>query len=228
MPPRREGMAARSPEPATIIPYDVAAALADRIIRLDLAPGAHLTEEEVCATYGVSRSPVREAFRALEGDGLVIRLVRRGVRVTPMSRRDLDELYACRVALEGLAAREAAERADADLEEAMQRLLSGMAQSLQAGDVDRFFADNVALTRTIHHASRNPMLIRIVGGIEKLALRYRYFAHVRSPAMLDVALAVHREICGAILRRKPDLAQVRAELAMRRAHEAIGRAMDEA
>lgn len=222
------GRAGPDPGAASVIPHDLASTLADRIVRLELAPGAHLTEDEVCVEFGVSRSPVREVFRVLEGEGLVVRLARRGVRVAPMSRRDLDDLYACRVVLEGLAAREAAEQLDEEAAAAMQRLLAGMTQSLQGGDVDAFFADNVALTRTIHLASRNPMLIRIVGGIEKQALRYRYFAHVRSPAMLDVALAGQREICGAILQCKPDLAQLRAEKAIRRAHEAIARAIDAA
>src|SRR5258708_12958957 len=81
--------------PSVIAP-EIARVLSDRIVFLELLPGTRILEEEVSANFGVSRSPIREVFRMLEADGLVIRAARRGVSVTPMSRRDLDEAYPCR------------------------------------------------------------------------------------------------------------------------------------
>ncbi len=87
---------------------EIARILSDRIVFLATGAGLRIHEEEVGAAFGVSRSPVREVFRMLEADGLVVRAARKGVSVAPMSRRDLDEVYACRVGLEGVAAAEAA------------------------------------------------------------------------------------------------------------------------
>src|SRR5256885_16426996 len=94
------------------IPEGVAALLEKEIIFGELAPMARLTEEEVASRYGVSRSPVREALRLLERDGLVLRAARRGIWVAPLSVKDFDEVYSCRIALEGIAAEQAAGSSD--------------------------------------------------------------------------------------------------------------------
>src|SRR3977135_3993494 len=78
----------------SVIATDIARILSDRIVFLELGPGTRIPEERVGAPFGVSRSPVREVLRMLEADGLVVRAARKGVSVTPMSRRDLDEVYA--------------------------------------------------------------------------------------------------------------------------------------
>src|SRR5437764_9486653 len=94
----------------SLVPKRVAEALGADIIFGRIAPESRVIEEEIAERFGVSRSPVRESIRLLERDGLVVRAERRGARVSPLSRRDLDEVYTCRLALEGIAAAEAAER----------------------------------------------------------------------------------------------------------------------
>lgn len=177
--------------PPSVIATEMARILADRIVFLELAPGARIHEEEVGANFGVSRSPVREVFRMLEADGLVVRAARKGVSVTPMSRRDLNEVYACRVGLEGVAAAEAARHLDKRARKAIEGNLSRMNKALKEKDVPTFFKYNVALTRAIHAASQNQTLIRVVAGIEKQAMRYRYLAHLQSYEMLSMSLEGH-------------------------------------
>ena len=211
----------------TVIGAEVARALSDEIISLQRKPGSRLTEEEVCSRYGVSRSPVREALKALEADGLIIRSARRGVRVTPMSREDLDEVYVCRAALEGIAAAGAARNADEALDRELEGLLALLRAAIRKRDVAVFFQHNVRLTRTVHRHCGNKTLIRIVDGIEKQALRYRYLAHARTHQMLEVSLAGHEEVCQAIALRDPPMAQRRATLLIRRAHKVIAGALAE-
>src|SRR5687767_10045350 len=91
----------------------VAAAMENAIVYGEFPDGYRLTEEIVCRKTGVSRSPIREAFRLLENDGLVVREPRRGVRVSELSVEELDQLYACRIALESTAAQLAAKHATA-------------------------------------------------------------------------------------------------------------------
>jgi DNA-binding GntR family transcriptional regulator len=213
--------------PPSVIATEVARVLSDRIVFLELAPGTRILEEEVGASFGVSRSPIREVFRMLEADGLVVRAARKGVRVTPMSRRDLDEVYACRVGLEGLAAAEAARRIDPEGRNGIKAILAGMSDAFRARDIPTFFKHNVAFTRAIHAASQNQTLIRIVAGIEKQAMRYRYLAHLQSSEMLSMTLEGHSCVADAILAGDVPLARRRAEQLMRRAHGVIARALAE-
>ncbi|MGZ3338418.1 MAG: GntR family transcriptional regulator [Reyranella sp.] len=211
----------------SVIATEIARILSDRIVFLELAPGTRIHEEEVGATFGVSRSPVREAFRMLEADGLVVRAARKGISVTPMSRRDLDEVYACRVGLEGLAAAEAARHLDTKARKAIEGHLAAMNKAFKARDVPTFFKHNVAFTRTIHAASQNQTLVRIVAGIEKQALRYRYLAHLQTHEMLSMSLEGHSSVADAVLAGEVGVARRRAEQLMRRAHGVIAKALAE-
>lgn len=75
----------------------------------DIPLGSRLGEEQLSRRFGVSRGPMREALRRLEGRGLVVRLPHAGVRVVQLDRQDMVELYEVRASLEGLACRRAAE-----------------------------------------------------------------------------------------------------------------------
>ncbi|QJP17696.1 GntR family transcriptional regulator [Starkeya sp. ORNL1] len=88
-----------------------------------LPMGTKLGEEVLAARFGVSRGPLREALRRLEGGGLVVRLPHLGVRVTTLSPSDLAEIYEIREVLEGLAARLAAERMSTEERENLKKLL---------------------------------------------------------------------------------------------------------
>ncbi len=211
----------------SVIATEIARILSDRIVFLELAPGSRIHEEEVGATFGVSRSPVREVFRMLEADGLVVRAARKGVSVTPMSRRDLDEVYACRVGLEGLAAAEAARHLDKKTGKTIEGHIAAMNKAFRAKDVSTFFKHNVAFTRAIHAASQNQTLVRIVAGIEKQALRYRYLAHLQTQEMLSMSLDGHSGVADAVLAGEVGVARRRAEQLMRRAHGVIARALAE-
>ena len=212
----------------SVIGVELARAVSDEIIFLRFEPGARLTEEELCARYGVSRSPVREAFQQLEADGLIVRIARRGARVAPMNPQNLAEVYACRTVLEGLAAAQAAEAAHPDMVSRLNEHVAGMAGALAANDVAAFFTHNVALTRGIHEASGSATLMKLVAGIEKQALRYRYLAHLRTREMLELSFEGHRGVLEAIAAGRPALARRRAARLIRGAHAVIARALAEA
>jgi len=138
------------------------------------------------------------------------------VRVTPIGRRDVEEVYACRLVLEGLAAREAARNATADDLVLMRRLLDDMGRAIKRRQVRAFFDSNVAFTKAVHAASANATLLRIAAGIEKQALRYRYLAHSRTHAMLEAALVSHSAVFEAVSERKPAAAERAGHQAIRR------------
>ncbi len=188
--------------PSGVLAEELARFLESEIIFCEIAPGARLTEEDISARHGLSRSPVREAFRLLAADGLVVLSARRGIRVTPVSRRDLAEVQGCRIELEGLAASQAAAHAGAaDLAE-LRAIVEQMAAALAAGDVRAYFGRNVAFTTRIHVASGNLTLMRLLNGIGKQALRYRYIAYQKVPDLMRVSLTGNRRILAAIRARE--------------------------
>jgi DNA-binding GntR family transcriptional regulator len=210
-----------------VLGLELSAIIERRIIYLQLAPGSHITEQEICDEFNVSRSPVREAFRQLEASGLIVRHARRGVRVTPMTEADLDEIYFCRIPLETLAASCAARnRQEPDLAFLNARL-DAMTVALKAGDGGAFFGDNVAFINRIHQITGNRMLFSLLSIVEKHAMRYRYFAHTHSRTMLHNSAEGLQGLYESIRDRKAAQAKQRMLALMRKAHQLIAGALRE-
>jgi DNA-binding GntR family transcriptional regulator len=136
--------------------------LRDAIVDGQLDPGDSLIELHVARQFGTSRTPVREALLRLETEGLAFRVPRRGLIVRRVSEHEILEVYAVRIELEALAAREAAREAQpsdiAQLRWANQRLV----EALNTGDL----ASVPTLTNEFHQllavAARNTMLRRFI------------------------------------------------------------------
>jgi DNA-binding GntR family transcriptional regulator len=190
------------------IPEHLATLLEWEIISGGLAPGARLTEEDVAATYGVSRSPVREGLRLLERDGLVRRSARRGIWVASLSLSDFDEVYQCRVALEALAAERAARSPDAARsDESSRLLLRRLEDAHDRGDIPALFRADVEASKLIYLLTGNLTLQRLLTGLEKQALRYRFFAYAKSPKVVAMSLDGSRQIWTHICRGDAELAR---------------------
>jgi DNA-binding GntR family transcriptional regulator len=119
-----------------------------------------------------------------------------------MGRKDLDEVYSCRLALEGLAAETAAAQRSATDIAGLRQVLDQLNAAFAARDIREYFRQNVALTDQIHVASGNSTLRRLLAQIGKQALRYRYFAYSRSPEMMQVSIEGNHEIVDAIARQR--------------------------
>ncbi len=185
---------ARKPKLPDVLGLELASLIEERIIRLEFEPGKHLTEAQICEEFDVSRSPVREAFRQLEAMGLVVRHTRRGIRVTPMTLQDVNEIYLVRTPLEVIAATLAAENAtDEDLT-FLTHQVGRLEAALKSEDPEDFFSANMAYFDRIHAITGNHTLKSILRTIEKQAMRYRYFAHVHSKEMQKNSTARLRKI----------------------------------
>src|SRR5262245_51468506 len=101
----------------------IADSLRKRIVSGDLAPGAPVRQDHVASEFGASHVPVREAFRRLEAQGLLISMPRRGVRVAALDRSVVLEVTAMRAALEALALRKAGPNLTSDDVDAARRAL---------------------------------------------------------------------------------------------------------
>lgn len=140
----------------------IARSLAQRILTGALAPGAAVRQDHVAAEFGASHVPVREAFRTLEAQGLLVSEPRRGVRVAPLEPGLVLEVTAMRAALEALALRRGFPKlAAADLEAAAAAIAEA-----EASDVALIWE---AANRRFHHAITAPCgLPRLLATIEDL------------------------------------------------------------
>jgi len=185
---------ARKPLAIELTPF-----LEREIITRRLAPGEKLVELDLCARFGVSRSPMREALRLLETSLLVTRIPRYGVRVADMTLENLNHVYACRAPLEALAAASVASapwrREAAD---ALYACVAKMRDAARDGRVEECFFANAALTDVLHEQSRNPVLTGLLGQVNKAALRYRHWAFFQEPSMIELSIGANVEMVEAI------------------------------
>lgn len=164
----------------------------------EFARGQRLREEELAALVGVSRTPVREALRRLNAEGLVDFTPNRGARVTAWSERELEDLYEARALLEGFGARLAAGRISADEIAELHDIAEEMAAVAESGPdpADRLTELNGRFHRAIVHASRNTQLDTLVRGVMDVPLIYRTFQRY-SPERLRASQSHHRELVEA-------------------------------
>ncbi|MCL6454963.1 MAG: GntR family transcriptional regulator [Alicyclobacillus sp.] len=159
---------------------DVYESVKQWIVEGDLEPGQRLTEEFLSTTLGISRTPVREAMKRLEADGLVTPVKRRGVVVRSFTAEDVQQIYDIRALLEGYAAGHAARfRTDAQIEQ-MAEAVSVYDRCLRLPTERRqhihdLMQANNAFHETLHAAAHNPHLNFMIGKVVVLPLVFRSF-----------------------------------------------------
>jgi len=157
---------------ASILLPTRAGAVAEHVRELirsgELAPGTHLRQDEIAARFGVSSTPVREAFLALEREGLVRRHPHRGVIVFMPSVEELAQLYEIRAVLEPLATEIAAKRPSEDDLVALERIVAEM----RTARPKRFVELNDELHTRIYAAADRPRLREIIDGLREPAANY--------------------------------------------------------
>ncbi|NLY91489.1 MAG: GntR family transcriptional regulator [Firmicutes bacterium] len=185
-------------------------ALREAIIKGQLAPGERLMEIQLAEELGVSRTPVREAIRKLELEGLVLMVPRKGAYVASFSMKDVVEVFEIRGALEGLAAALAAERiTDEELEE-LERQLVKSSELINQADLKGMVEVDTGFHQILYQASRNERLAQIINNLREQIQRFRQTS-LSFPGRMKLALEEHREIVDAISARDSDLARKLAQ-----------------
>src|SRR5262249_46166568 len=137
--------------------------------------------------------------------------LRRGVRVNAISLADLDDVYRCRVPLEGLAADLSAQNRTAEDLVGIGAELDNLRAFHARGDLRGFFRQNVSLSERIYASARSATLQRLLCNIGKQALRYRYLAYRHAPDLMRVSVEANGEILEAIARQRPRHARTLTE-----------------
>jgi len=175
------------------------------ILEGDLEPGVRLQEVELAAQLGVSRTPVREALRALSSQGLVEVLPNRGARVACWSDEDLDEIYELRVLLESHAAERAASRMCASEMEVLDDLCDRMEDCARRGrrhDLLALSELNSDFHGRVMDAAASPRLTTMRASVVQVPLVMRTFVRY-SPEALARSMGHHRELVAALRARAP-------------------------
>ena len=167
--------------------------LIQAILKRTLRGGDHLVETELQKTLGVSRSPLREAFRDLEKKGLVVIKPRRGTFVKKITRQDIEEHYPVLAALEGLAARQAHPHMDESKCQKLAGHLEAMDGAAQKGDLKSFLDRHAGFHQIYIEASGNRLLIDLIMDLRLRGTRLRYF-FPHTPAYCQESLEVHQRV----------------------------------
>jgi DNA-binding GntR family transcriptional regulator len=184
--------------------------LREAILTGQISMGTRINELELATAWNVSRTPIRDALRRLEAEGLVQAVPGRGVMVPVLSLGDVDELYELREVLEARAARRAASSAGPELQARLNDLIRAFGASLKGADVDRMIAIDGDIHAAVAAASGSARLAQAVEAVRAQVqpIKQRSF-HVRGRAAKS--LREMAKLVAAIRARDG----VRAEAAMR-------------
>lgn len=188
--------------------------LTQDIIKGKLKQGQKLSEADLATKYNISRGPLREAIRKLEGMRLVTRVPHAGARVVKLNIKTMVNLYQVREALEGMACRTAAKTMAEEEISILFDLLDGHEEQIKAMGGQQYIQTegNIDFHYLIAQGSRNELLIDLLSGELYQLLRMCRYRTGKMPERTGPALKQHRQIVEAIANRDPDL----AELLMRR------------
>jgi DNA-binding GntR family transcriptional regulator len=194
-----------------------------RLLQLNgrLQPGLKLTEEQLCEQFNVSRTPVREALRTLQKEGMLMQSGARGVCVPTLSKKDLQDLWDVRCSLEGLAVREAASRIAEEQLKALADTISIM-RALMNQNSDAVFKANVQFHEGIVIASQNQWLTEYIKRVwTQVQLMYLLRYALVAPGQTQLSVEEHTAILEALKTGDGDRGRDLMEHHIRRSEESL-------
>jgi DNA-binding GntR family transcriptional regulator len=169
-----------------------------QIIEEKLTPGYWFVERELCATYGLSRTPIREILWKLKSDGFLEQEPNKGFIVRKLGLEQIFEVFQTREAVEGMAARLACSKGD----ESFRSLLREIMQKLNILDAEADPAHGSALGRQLHgaivDAARNGIMVGLYEKLKNLSILTSNITR-KSPAIEKVSREAHLILINALL-----------------------------
>ncbi|GJD56528.1 GntR family transcriptional regulator [Methylobacterium dankookense] len=211
------------------IPFarQVADTLRDLIVRGELAAGSRVVERVLCERLNVSRTPMREALKLLEADGLIEISQNRGARVMSLTSAEARHLFEVIAELEGLAAGRAVLTADAAALAGLEDLHAQMLRHFEAREKDPYFELNSRIHDLVVKLSDNPVLIGSHATLMLRARRGRYVA-IFDPARWAESVGEHEALMEAFRGRDPERARTVWRQHLCRTGETVADGLDQA
>ncbi len=171
--------------------------LRQAILKGELAPGERLMEIQLAEKLGVSRTPIREAIRKLELEGLVLMIPRKGAEVAKISEKSLKDVLEVRRSLEELAIELACQRmTDADLAD-MERAQRTFQEAVKKGNAMEIAESDEAYHDVIYNCTRNMRLVQILNNLREQMYRYR-LEYIKDEDKRKILLLEHEKILKAL------------------------------
>lgn len=174
--------------------------LREAILKGELKPGERLMELQLAAKLGVSRTPIREAIRMLEQEGLAVTIPRKGAEVAKMTEKDMEDVLQVREALDELAATIACELITREELEELKRTMLEFEESTKTGDVKRIVEADVRFHDIIYKATDNPKLVSMLNNLREQMYRYR-LEYIKDEKNHPILIKEHSEIVEGLTKK---------------------------
>lgn len=177
--------------------------LRQAILRGELKPGERLMEIQLANKLGVSRTPIREALRKLELEGLVNMVPRKGAEVADITEKSLRDVLEVRKALEELSVQLACEKITEEEIEELKRVAERFKDTLDDQDVTKIAEADVAFHDVIYTATDNQKLILLLNNLREQMYRYRV-EYLKKGEAYPQLIAEHEELIDNISKRNKE------------------------
>lgn len=198
--------------------------LRQAILKGELKPGERLMEINLANKLGVSRTPVREAIRMLELEGLVIMIPRRGAQVAQITEQDLNDVLEVRMGLEEFAVSLACKRMTREELEELTKANKEFERAMAGNDISALAEADVVFHELIYSGTHNKRLIQIISNIREQMYRYR-IEYLKDEQIRKTLVSEHRAILEALSARDITQAVTHINTHIRKQQEAILRSL---
>ena len=171
--------------------------LREAILKGDLRPGERLMELQLAAKLGVSRTPIREAIRMLEQEGLAVTIPRRGAEVAKMTLKGMEDVLEIREALDELACQLACQRISQEQLARLEERKKEFERSLESGSVRQIAESDVSFHDVIYEATGNPKLVNLLNNLREQIYRYRV-EYIKNKDNYPIIIKEHEAIYQAL------------------------------
>ena len=174
--------------------------LREAILRGDLKPGERLMELQLAAKLGVSRTPIREAIRMLQQEGLAVTIPRRGAEVAAMTEKDMEDVLQVREAFEILAVQLASEKITKEQIAELEERLKAFEQAVETAEVKQIAQSDIDFHDLIYTAAENPRLVVLLNNLREQIYRYRV-EYLKDEKNYPRLIEEHRQIMQGLKER---------------------------
>lgn len=174
------------------------------ILKGDLKPGERLMELQLASKLGVSRTPIREAIRMLEQEGLARTIPRKGAEVAGMTEKDMEDVLQIRCVLEELAARLSCQNITDEEMRELKIAMVAFEEKTREGNVVELAKADVTFHDIIYRAADNPKLLVLLNNLREQMYRYRT-EYMKDDRIHPVLIREHKEMVKALESRDQEL-----------------------
>ena len=168
------------------------------ILKGELKPGERLMELQLAAKLGVSRTPIREAIRMLEQEGLAVTIPRKGAEVAKMTDKDMEDVLLIRCSLEDLAVRLSCDKISAAELQELRIAMEDFEKKTKSDNVVEIAKADVTFHDILYKAADNPKLLLLLNNLREQMYRYRV-EYLKDKNIYGRLIEEHRQMYDAIM-----------------------------